>query len=1113
MVSNLMRFLLVFVLPFALAGADSPEITAALRQHCFACHGKTAMGGINLLELTSKSDVESIGDKFAVWEKVAAVLEEKRMPPAKMPQPTAEQRAESVQWIRTRLNEYSRLHSGDPGRVMVRRLTSGEYGYTIKDITGLDLKFDRDFASDSVGGEGFTNFGDVQFMDNANLERYLSAAKQVASHAVTGAGPLFFYADPGKSGMEISAIHRIEDIYRKYGFRSVSGEGGKPFGMDRYRKAFYAAWRYQQRRALGEPRLTLAEAAKAEGQDAKFVGHLLSVLQRKHGEYPMNEMLDLWRAMPATDRASARKGAEALELHIVNWPKWLFAMGAEAEGGQGDERALVLSEELLDAKEKIKLRFNLRRAKGASTARGTVFVASVNPAAKDQPQVIFRNGSIRFRSADRKVLDPVPLEKVLTEQSRERLKFGVGANGEAIDPGSFVLAGNFLPGKDVKLAIDVQMPEGAMLAEFTIEATLGAVTAGDAVIRVAMSDKEELMMGVPVSGMLGKPNGEGFKKWEHDVLAYAAEFPQNSNSEAAPADKDPIPQPFNNAYNQQERDLFHQVVKYYRRDDFFREKMIDAETRQQLDVAWTDLLYSFDYHEGFKRFVSDKYKLGITKNIAQLTREEIEQFPAEPRQYLLQLKTEFDAIHARERQAEPRHLEDCLSFAESAWRRPLTPAEKDRLRRFYTNAREVSKLDHDKAIQSLLARILVAPAFLYRLEDPGSAALPTTPVVPVGASRSPSSRPLGALDLASRLSYFLWSSVPDEELKRAAKSGELATNAGIEKQVRRMLADPKARRLSTEFFGQWLGFYRFDQFTGVDTSRYPEFTEEVKTAMYDEAVSFFEYIVRQGRPLNEMLAADYTFLNQPLAKHYQLKTDVKNTGSVVKVDGAKDLGRGGMLRLGAVLTTTSAPLRTSPVKRGDWLLRRILGTPTPPPPADAGSIPADDKNFGGLSLKQKLAAHQRNATCAGCHSRIDPLGFPLEGFDAVGRARAQYADGKKIEDTSEMAGKGQIAGVEGLIRYLQSEEKQVLKTFSKKLLGYALGRTVQGSDQELVQQLVAKGGNASFADVATLIAVSPQFRQRRVEPVDPATTPSRQVAAAGTRQTGNMAAGKIGVDR
>jgi hypothetical protein len=418
--------------------------------------------------------------------------------------------------------------------------------------------------------------------------------------------------------------------------------------------------------------------------------------------------------------------------------------------------------------------------------------------------------------------------------------------------------------------------------------------------------------------------------------------------------------------------------------------------------------------------------------------------------------------------AQPGQVTDALTFASRAWRRPLSVTEKAGLRAFYQKARTDNKLDHDGAIRAVIARILVSPDFLYRVET---------------VAQGPE-KPLSGWEMASRLSFFLWSSIPDEELRRAAGAGELTNPTLLAKQVRRMTADPKARRLATEFFGQWLGFYHFDEYRGVDTGRFPEFTEDVKKAMYDEAVSTFEFIVRQNRPVKEILSADYTFLNQPLAKFYGIKTEVTSTGRVEKVDNVHAYDRGGALRLGAVLTTTSAPLRTSPVKRGDWVLRRVLGTPTPPPPADAGTIPADDQTFNGLTLRQRLAQHKRNATCAACHLRIDPLGFPLEGFDAVGRVRQTYADGKAVDVTGEFKDKTTIVGTEGLLKYLDSQDAKVMTTLSRKMLGYALGRTVLASDRPLVGAMTAAGDDASIADLAVKIATSRQFRNRAGDDVD-----------------------------
>ena len=236
--------------------------------------------------------------------------------------------------------------------------------------------------------------------------------------------------------------------------------------------------------------------------------------------------------------------------------------------------------------------------------------------------------------------------------------------------------------------------------------------------------------------------------------------------------------------------------------------------------------------------------------------------------------------------------------------------------------------------------------------------------------------------------------------------------------------------------------------------------------------------------MKELLNADYAFLNQPLAKHYGVTQTVKSNDKLELVPGANRFQRGGLLRLGAVLTATSAPLRTSPVKRGDWVLRRILGTEIPPPPANAGVLPADDKNFGGQTLRQKLEAHKRNATCASCHTRIDPMGFPLERYDSVGRYRTQYADGNAVDDEGVLADKTQIAGIDGLLNYLQTQNQKVLRTMAFKMVGYALGRTVQPSDEVLIVRMSQLGANATIADLATAIVSSRQFQHRaaREEP-------------------------------
>ena len=228
----------------------------------------------------------------------------------------------------------------------VRRLTSAEYAYALRDLTGLDLEVGVDASSDSVGGEGFTNFGDVQFVEETSIERYLEAAKQVADHAVVGAGPLEFFADPGKTGLELSALSRINDLYATKGFRVVSGEGGRPFGLDRYGKAFFVAWYYKHRVALGDPAATIRGLAAKEGITGRFAEHIWTVLNKPNTGYPTRVTVDGWMKLPApasdvkASLANARAGCDDLYKALTTWPSWYFARGDLAAGGAGDESPL-----------------------------------------------------------------------------------------------------------------------------------------------------------------------------------------------------------------------------------------------------------------------------------------------------------------------------------------------------------------------------------------------------------------------------------------------------------------------------------------------------------------------------------------------------------------------------------------------------------------------------------------------------------------------------------------------------------------------------------------------------------------------------------------------------
>jgi hypothetical protein len=1074
----------------ALSGADDPAPT--FQKYCFTCHGNgAAMGSMRLDQLLAKG---AVGESFAQWDKVATALSENRMPPKGMPQPADAERQQLIAWIRAGLSDYAKKHDGEPGRVTVRRLTSGEYGYAIHDLTGLDIDTGIDAATDSVGGEGFTNFGDVQFMQDASLERYLEAAKKIADHAVIGSGPIEFFSDPGKSGFEMSAIERIKDIYTEQGFRTVSGEGGFSYGLEKYNQVFFVTWRYRHRAALGESSATLESIAAGEGVSARFARHIWSVMNDAAAPYPVSEMAGRWRKLPepTSDRkasiAAARAACVEMQKAVTGWFPWLFGRGDQANGGAGDESPLIINDKSLSVQATHHFVFNriARGGRGPAPPPGPVKVflnvVAVNPAASGKAVVIWKNATIGYRTgvpgrgAAPTAADAQPAEggagaaaqaaaaargrgatgpkmqlrTIVSEETAKRLAFGTSADGTAIGENDFA--------SDPSVWFEVPMPQGASSFELQVDAAVGA--SRDQVYRITITDREDgTSRGIPVRSLLGDPQSAGYRTFKAGVLQMAKLLPPNSQFEPTPADKDPIPDPFDSTYNVPEHDEFDTAVKYIRDDRFIYEHMLDDASRARVDHAWNDLYASFDYHNNYLRLLAQHFGFDLKgKRIEDMGDAQIAAMPAEMRPFVIPIRDGYQTVQRAEAAARPRHVADCLELASRAWRRPLTEKEKQSLRSFYDKTLTVEK-DHRKAIRALLARILISPAFLYRVEEPVAAV---------------AAKPLSNWEMASRLSFLLWSSVPDDELRRAAATGELSNPQQLERQTKRMLADPKARRMATEFFGQWLGFYHFDQLRGVDTTRFPEFTDEVRSSMYDEAVSFFEHIIRQDRPVREILFADYTFLNGPLAKFYGVKAAVKPSGPVEMVEGANALGRGGLLRLGAVLTATSAPLRTSPVKRGDWVLRRILGIAVPPPPADAGSIPADDKLFGGLSVKQKLEAHKRNATCANCHARIDPLGFPLEHYDSIGRWRDKYTDGKPVDDLGTTSDQKQLAGVPGLLEYLDGQQEQVHRTLARKLVGYALGRTVQPSDQALIDRMAAA---EKFSQLVYDVVVSRQFRE------------------------------------
>ena len=408
------------------------------------------------------------------------------------------------------------------------------------------------------------------------------------------------------------------------------------------------------------------------------------------------------------------------------------------------------------------------------------------------------------------------------------------------------------------------------------------------------------------------------------------------------------------------------------------------------------------------------------------------------------------------------------ALARRAFRRPVGPDDIERLMAFFEKGR--GEGGFDSGVEMALSRILTSPEFLFRVE-----------VDPPGAAADTSYR-IGGLELASRLSFFLWSSIPDDALLDAAERGELRDAAALDRQVRRMLADPRARALVDNFAGQWLQLRNLDAvFPAVPL--FPDFDDSLRQAFRRETELFVESILREDRSALELLTADYTFLNERLALHYGIP-GVR--GSHYRRVELSATARRGLLGQGSVLTVTSRPNRTSPVLRGKWILENILGTPPPAPPPNVPPLPGDEGGpaAGAQTMRERMAAHRENPVCAGCHAMIDPPGFALENFDALGRWREVDASFAPLDASGELPDGSVFADLDGFRALLLARPEQFVTTVTEKLLTYALGRGLEPYDMPGVRRIVREAAAADFRLSALIEGIihHEAFLMRRTAP-------------------------------
>lgn len=630
------------------------------------------------------------------------------------------------------------------------------------------------------------------------------------------------------------------------------------------------------------------------------------------------------------------------------------------------------------------------------------------------------------------------------------LTFGKCPDGTTVDAASICV--------HAPSVLSVRLPADLVAnAEFVVTGALDAKVGSEGSVQMEVrATKPSSEAGLIVTGTtIGDANGQWSSN--NQTVSYGIPVIVNAGSSArkrVEANFDEFRQMFPAALCYTKIVPVDEVVTltlFHREDGHLSRLILDDKQRAKLDQLWDEL----HYVSGDALTLVDAFE-----QLWQYATQDADPSKLEPLRKPIQARAA--AFRQQLSDTEPKHVDAVIAFADRAYRRPLLAAERTQLRDLYRKLRD-QEMPHEDAVRLMLARVFVSPAFLYRSEN-----------APAGKQAAP----VGDYEIANRLSYFLWSSMPDATLRAATASQQLRTAAGVQAQARRMLKDERVRRLATEFGATWLHIHDFDTLDEKSERHFPAF-RDLRGAMYEEPIRFFADFFSNNRSILDLLDAGHTFVNEALAKHYGIPGVTGEEWR--RVDGVKQYGRGGILGQAAVLAKQSGASRTSPILRGAWITEVLMGEPSPRPPKDVPQLPPDEATES-LTVRELTERHTSDKRCAGCHARIDPYGFTLERYDAIGRRRDQDLGNRPINDRATLRGGAQVQGLDGLRQYLLTSGREAfVRQFCRKLLGYALGRAVQLSDEPLLDtmqtQLAANGYRVGTA--IDIILGSRQFREIR----------------------------------
>ena len=1112
--------------------ADSFQDTVLpfVKSYCIECHNQKKTEG--QLDLTRYTTAESVAADYRKWEHVVTFVTKEEMPPPDATQPAPAERAKVLRVLGTLMLQEARKTAGDPGVVLPRRLTNAEYNYAIRDLTGVDIRPADSFPIDPASGEGFSNTGEALVMSPSLFKKYYAAAQHVADHVLLTPTDMEFAPYPVVTFADQTKLTE-QAILRFYQQRKVD-----------YANYLTAAWLYRHRPA-DRMAVSVEDWASEQQLSPKYLRKLWDVLnaeastneiflgwlrQRFHTLPPPAESrepkADGRDQFPGGDKKTesglrpsahgSRPEITALANDIQRLSTQLCLRETEAivgNAGNGpvqhiDRRKKTAANRDAFSPDAVADNRKLNLVLASVPNKPVTFsirVSAVGDVTNDG-YVILKSLTLNTSAPPKLKPQNTLLKTLLAEHAPhelQRLNWGTHPLGQKVADDSLVLK--------VPSEVTIEIPVTAF-GELQPKNVSGE----------AVLDRTNSPAGMAMVELSAKPlDKRESTSWSDVATSLLLINPEHAIAREFAASGELFCKLFPNRFYfaDDTRGLsagFHLIEGFFRDDQPLCQLVLSEAENRELDRLWDELYFvtgvtekmlrgfvfferserNFMKHPDFDSIKEEDPELttdatldrfeeiylkrsGVNvekvSNLLEASRKSkdvhVGKLPHELANHPIHTFFEEFRNGLRRRAAQwqaaiPIYEKRLQEFAQAAYRRPLTQAEQQKLTQFFREAAKPESLGIEQAVRATVVRILVSPHFCY-LADADSPGETT--------------KPLSDLALASRLSFFLWSSIPDAELLTLAEAGQLNNEETLRTQTRRMLKSPKVSGFALEFFGQWLNYRDFLKTEAVNRTVFPAFDDSLKQAMFEEPTRLATHLLQNDLPLTELLRSDTTFVNKRLAQHYGLP--FQGSGDDWELaTGLHENGRGGLLGMAVFLTKNSQPQRTSPVKRGFWVVHKLLGEHIPPPPPNVAVLPAKETDTDGKTIRQLLAMHTDDVKCARCHVRFDSIGLAMEGFDSIGRSRNKDLAGRAIDNAVQLPTGEQARGIAEFSEYLAKHRRaEFTKTLNRKLLGYALGRSLQLSDLVLLEKMEVTLQETDYrsAPLFETVVTSPVFRHQR----------------------------------